>query len=418
MFDQLFVLPKALARHQSGPLVEERRAYLTYLAQQQMAHSGLRIVAAYLLVIAHSLRLAERPGEGITPGEIEQQATRWANRPNKRIAIQSSPRARERFIGFATTWLRFLGWFKQPPPPICPYADSITAFADHLQRDQGLSLETVNRHCQYLQDFLRRLGDSPQILPQITLPQIEKALIEKFANAGYARSTIGHYAQALRAFFRYAQRQGWCCSGLANGIELPRFYRQATLPIGPSWEDVQRLLAQAQSDHPTDIRDRALLVLLAIYGFRAGEVVCLRLDDFDWEHEILTVVRPKRLTTQTYPLCRTVGDAVLRYLREVRPCSVRREVFLLCRAPFRPLSTGGLGTMVRRRLHALGVSLPYCGPHALRHACATHLLKQGLSLKEIGTHLGHQHPDSTRIYAKVDLPQLRRVAEFDLGGLR
>lgn len=86
-------------------------------------------------------------------------------------------------------------------------------------------------------------------------------------------------------------------------------------------------------------------------------------------------------------------------------------------APFRPLSRGGLGQVVYRRLHALGVTLPHYGPHALRHACATHLLAQGLSLKEVGDHLGHQSPQTTRIYAKVDLAGLRTVGDFELEGL-
>ena len=77
-----------------------------------------------------------------------------------------------------------------------------------------------------------------------------------------------------------------------------------------------------------------------------------------------------------------------------------------------------MATIVAIRLRRLGVSLPHYGPHTLRHACATHLLAQGLCLKEIGDHLGHANPDTTRIYAKVDLVGLRQVADFDLGGLR
>jgi integrase len=143
----------------------------------------------------------------------------------------------------------------------------------------------------------------------------------------------------------------------------------------------------------------------------------LRLEDFDWQRERLTVPHGKSQKPRTYPLCRSVGDAVLRYLREVRPRSTRREVFLMLRAPFQPLTRISLGQAVRRRLLALDVPLPHYGPHALRHACATRLLEQGLSLKEIGDHLGHRSPETTRIYAKVDLPGLRAVGDFDLEGL-
>ncbi len=92
-------------------------------------------------------------------------------------------------------------------------------------------------------------------------------------------------------------------------------------------------------------------------------------------------------------------------------------MFLTLRAPFRPLNRGSLGQAVSRRVRALGVTLPHYGPHTLRHACATHLLERGLSLKEIGDHLGHRSPETTRIYAKVDLAGLRAVADFELEGL-
>jgi integrase len=158
-------------------------------------------------------------------------------------------------------------------------------------------------------------------------------------------------------------------------------------------------------------------MLLAVYGLRAGEVTALRLNDFDWEREMLTVPSGKSPRPRAYPLSHPVGDAVLRYLRDVRPRSDRREVFLTVVAPFRPVTPDALGRLVRRRLHALGLTLPHYGPHALRHACATHLLAQDLSLKEIGDHLGHRSPESTSIYAKVDLTALRTVAEFSLEDL-
>jgi integrase/recombinase XerD len=158
-------------------------------------------------------------------------------------------------------------------------------------------------------------------------------------------------------------------------------------------------------------------MLLAVYGLRRGEVVALRLEDFDWEGEMLIVRHGKRQRPRSYPLCRSVGDAVLRYLREARPRSTCRELFLRLRAPLRPLSPVGLGCVVRSRLLASSVKSAHYGPHSLRHACASHLLAQGLSLKEIGDHLGHQSPETTRIYAKVDLVGLRAVANLDLEGL-
>ena len=113
----------------------------------------------------------------------------------------------------------------------------------------------------------------------------------------------------------------------------------------------------------------------------------------------------------------TVGNAILRYLKEARPRSARRELFLSVEAPIRPLSPGCVSGIVRSRLATLGIDIPRRGAHCLRHANARHLLDAGFALKEIGDHLGHRSASSTRTYAKVDLTGLRRVAEIDLGSL-
>lgn len=112
-----------------------------------------------------------------------------------------------------------------------------------------------------------------------------------------------------------------------------------------------------------------------------------------------------------------VGQAIARYLQEARPRSAFRELFLKIVAPVGPMSSKSLYAVVAHRMKRLGIPAPSRGPHVLRHACAGHLLARGLSLKEIGDHLGHRSPDSTRIHVKVDLEGLREVAAIDLGGL-
>jgi site-specific recombinase XerD len=137
----------------------------------------------------------------------------------------------------------------------------------------------------------------------------------------------------------------------------------------------------------------------------------------NWEKEVISVARPKQRRTQQYPLVDEVGEAILRYLRQVRPRCGRREIFLTLKAPFRPLSPGALYHVVSTRLSELSITTLRHGPHSLKHACAGHLVSEGLSLKQIGDHLGHRSAYATRVYAKVDLSGLRQVADFDLGDL-
>jgi integrase/recombinase XerD len=417
MFEQLFKGPHALTCQRKGPLVEERLRYLAHCAEQQMSPGTLRRIAIYTLVVAKALRLADRPGELITRAEIEAEADRWANRHPRPPAMRETRLSRLRFTGYATRWLTFLGRLQPPTAAPRPYVEHVAEFSDYMLRQRGLSPSTAKDRCRDIHEFLARIDEAGLRLDALTVSQVDELLARKIRDEGYARVSVQTYASNLRAFFRYAEGRGWCRAGLAAAIMSPRVFPDETLPAGLSWDEVNRVLTAAQGDRPADIRDRALLMLLAVYGLRAGEVVGLRLEDFDWQQEMLTVPHSKSQRPRTYPLCRSVGDAVLRYLREVRPRSARREVFLTLRAPFQSLTRISLGQAVRRRLQALNVPLPHYGPHALRHACATHLLAQGLSLKEIGDHLGHQSPETTRIYAKVDLLGLRAVGDFDLEGL-
>lgn len=151
---------------------------------------------------------------------------------------------------------------------------------------------------------------------------------------------------------------------------------------------------------------------------RCSEVVHLRLDDLDWKNEQLYLRRAKRSKPQIFPLTKMVGEAILRYIKEVRPNSYSlREIFITRRSPYRPLDTSAIYQIVSKRLKHLAPDIKHHGPHALRHACATRLINEGVTLKEISDHLGHQGLDTTRIYAKVDLVSLRKVADFQMGDL-
>ena len=178
------------------------------------------------------------------------------------------------------------------------------------------------------------------------------------------------------------------------------------------------MLADVDTDKPRDIRDRAILLLLAIYGMRSGEVAALRLDQIDWSGRTLRLFRLKRRQSQTYPLVQSVAEGLARYIDTVRPTSSCPEIFLCMHAPRRPMKAGSIYDVANRRFIALGLEAAHRGGHALRHACATRLLAAGLSLKEIGDHLGHRSTSATSTYAKVNIAALREVGAFDLGDLQ
>jgi len=136
------------------------------------------------------------------------------------------------------------------------------------------------------------------------------------------------YVTALRAFLRYAGSQGWCAPNLADTLQSPCLYKDEQLPSGSDWSDVRLLLKDLDTGHPSDVRNHAIVLLLAVYGMRVGEVIRLRLIDLDWERELLRVPRLKRRAPQSYSLVATIGNSIARYLRDVRPRSTVPEVFL------------------------------------------------------------------------------------------
>jgi integrase/recombinase XerD len=180
---------------------------------------------------------------------------------------------------------------------------------------------------------------------------------------------------------------------------------------------VQQLLKSVGGSQRAALRARAALMLFAIYGLRSGEVGRLVLDDFDWGEETFLVNHSKHGGARRYPLQRQVGDSILEYIIKARPHCACRHLFITLNPPYRPVGATSFWDLTRRRMAHLGIWCRHRGPHTLRHACATHLLHEGASFKEIGDFLGHRNSESAEIYAKVDLPTLRKVADIDLGGL-
>jgi integrase/recombinase XerD len=169
---------------------------------------------------------------------------------------------------------------------------------------------------------------------------------------------------------------------------------------------------------PADLRARAMLLLYSIYALRSSEVARLRLDDFDWRNETFTLRRSKRGGIQQYPIQYEVGEAILEYLQNGRPRCACRHVFLTLQLPYRPLSPVAMWSVVGKPMRRMNIECAHVGPHSLRHACATHLLKKGSSYKEIAEFLGHQDTRSVGLYAKFDKRSLLKVAAVSLAGLR
>ena len=415
MFEEIFSDPAALRRHREGPLASERQDYLKYLKDRGAAWGTVVRQARYCLSIAQEIQRWPRD-HCFKTTELEAVATSWATRrvTHGRAAAPRWPK--ENFRSVACSFLKRLGRLAHDPaPPPGRYDAWLKDFLQAERQERGLALATHKNRQWHIQRFLTYLDQKRYSLERLTSDPVDTYL--KHLGQTCNRVSLSSTARALRSWFRYCENMRKTSTGLADSILAPRIYRHEGLPLGPTWEQVKGIIPDSLGDKPFQLRDRAILLLLAVYGLRSGEVRHLWLDDIDWKRDRFSVARSKSGRRELLPLEPHTGNAIALYLRQGRPKCDSRHVFVTLRAPFRPISAGALHHLVSHRLLPVVGPGKGRGPHALRHACARRLVNAGLSLKEIGDHLGHRSPDSTRIYAKVDLKSLRLVAMEDLGGL-
>jgi integrase/recombinase XerD len=410
-FEKLIGRVEWIRRYKAGPLLEERNAFLVHLRSQGYSARQLKTNNKYVLWIAELIDV--RQSAAVTPSQIERAAKKWiATHCRAGSSVNTVRIARGAFKQVAKSWLRFLDKWNSDLP-CSRYQHQMDQFLRQLREDRGYTVRTVLTRQGALRLFFNWLALKGRALEDVTPSTVAGYFVEHQCQ-NWKRTTIATYANSLRSFFGYANSQGWCKYGIEESIERPRLYTLSGIPQGPAWRDVRQLITSVSGDRPSHIRDRAAMLLLAVYGLRCGEVASLTLDDIDWGTDRIRIHRLKRRTPQVFPLTAEVGNALLRYVREVRPSSAYRQVFLRLPSPHRPFSISGLNASITMRIRALGLQLPTYGPHGLRHACATHLLSKGFSIKEIGDHLGHRSAQATQIYAKVDTQGLRQVAAFDL----
>jgi site-specific recombinase XerD len=289
----------------------------------------------------------------------------------------------------------------------------LSAYASWMVDLRGLSQPTVRKNRHAARVFLEWLGEAARVeaLQELTVPTIDRFLA--WRNPKLRRPTRHGVVSCLRDFLRYLHDKAHLKRDLASSVPRVKLYRYEDVPKAFTSDQVQAVLEHIYKDEsPAGRRDYAIALLLAHYGFRAGEITRMRLEDIDWRREEIRVIQSKSHLPLLLPLSSKVGNAILRYLREGRPRSEAREVFLRLHAPHVAFLCGSsLGSMIGRRLKQAGIRVEgRHGTHAFRYAHAVSLLRARVPLKTIGDLLGHRSPTSTSVYLKLATEDLRSVA--------
>lgn len=404
MLESFFEAPFTLDRLRSGPSSE----YIDGFAEQLQEDGYSRVSGrCYLRSASHVGWFVEGKGERLsdaTWGTLEAYSDHFAQcqcPQGYRSGGQDAVRGAKIFLGHLARIDIAKEWSERPEIEELPL---VASFRCWLVQHRGSSESTLYHYCRGACDLIAALGDDPAKYRVDTLRAfiLERA---RQSGPGATKSLIS----ASRAFLRYLSAVGACRAGLDGAIPSVAGWRLASQPRSLGPDDVERILGACDRETVVGLRDRAVILLLARLGLRAGDVANLRFSDLDWDDGSLVVAGKSRCEVRL-PLPQEVGDALLEYI-EYRPAGEIEQVVLRVLPPFRSLPSGSISQIVGRAIRRAGVVAPSYGSHILRHSAATEMLRQGSTLYEIGAVLRHRSYDQTAYYAKVDFSLLKMVAQ-------
>ena len=409
MSTELFFSDPAIRqRLRVGPLASDIDGFATQLAANGYAHA----TAKEKLRLARDVsRWLEHQGLGVDVLDEQSTESFLLDRGRERTSEAATCRQ-------LLSYLRELGRVSTAPldPSIDTPVDRIErVYQRFLFSERGLTSATVDNYLPTIHAFLTERFGGADVRLEALVPQDANRFILRHAQR-YSRTRAKLMVTALRSFLRFLHQRGDITVDLAGAVPPVMHWRLSGLPKSLPAEQVESMLASCDQSTPVGRRDYAILLLLARLGLRAGEVVAMTLDDLDWEAGVVTVPG-KGQRHERLPLPHDVGEALVNYLREDRPVCATRRLFIRLKAPQSGFaSAAAICDVVKRALKRADLDPPFKGSHLLRHSLATEMLRRGASLEDIGQILRHRHPETTQIYAKVDLKALRALAPPWPGG--
>jgi integrase/recombinase XerD len=383
----------------------------------------------YIASFLESLRVAGYAGRTLTKKRSVSKAfVRWLQRKEIRLQqldeshiaafLSAPPRKHNARVRFERSVLRlFLQYLRHNagvpgPPPHSPSAveELVGRYVSYLRKDRGLAENSIHVYAPLVREFVNKLAPKTGRIP---MKAFDAAAIRSFLLSQGDRSSecIRLLATALRSFFRFLFLCGDLPKDLSAAVPTVRKWGRPCVPSFLSPAEIERVIAAPSMPTVTDRRDRAILLLLARLGLRAGEIVTLEIDDIHWRSGEI-VIRGKGCVWESLPLPADVGEALARYLQEDRSFCKGRRVFQRVYAPLVGLTgPAAIGHIVRRALARAGIQRSGRGAaHLLRHGLATHMIRRGATLAEISEVLRHRSLNTTAVYAQVSFEALRTVA--------
>lgn len=292
-----------------------------------------------------------------------------------------------------------------------PLNSELHAFHVWLRQHRGICESTIQDYDREVSALVDGLGKDTT---SYDAALVRKVLLDRFIHV--SKTHAQRLTSVMRVYLKFLSSTGECPASLIGAIPRTGLWSLETLPRYLPMEDIERVIAACDGSRPTDIRNRAILLLLARLALRAADIRFLQLNDIDWGNAELHV-HGKSKRSARLPLPQDVGDALLAYIENTRPKVAEKTVFLRSCAPHRPFAySTAISGIVHNALEHAGVHSPNGqGAHIFRHSAATALLRSGASLDTVGALLRHERTFTTELYAKVDLPMLQLVTQPWMG---
>jgi integrase/recombinase XerD len=287
-------------------------------------------------------------------------------------------------------------------------------FGRYLGQQRGLSPATVRAYQRYSRSCVRAWWPDGIAAPA-ELRASDVISVVRSSAVAMPPASLRCMVTALRALLRFFHATGRTSRPLAGAVPAMACWRPPAAPAPLAPDVMSRLLGSCDAATAIGRRDRAVLTLLTRLGLRAGEVSALTLDDIDWRAGEIRIAG-KGGRTDRLPLPPDVGEALACYLRDGRPASRHRAVFLKAVAPFGPFTPATVGGVVAMACDRAGVAR--FGPHRLRHLVGTETLRAGASLEEVAQLLRHAKAATSSIYAVPDPAAVAGLARAWPGATR
>ena len=406
MLSQYFEAPERIRAIRSGPCGALIEGFAEQLFQRGYAEISAR---RHIRAAEHFVQWAVR--RGLSDHDLDGQVLeRFGNHLSRCRCGRYSCAKHVEVLAGARLFLTHLRGVDEPPirgpQPVQAEPELLKSFCAWMRERRGTSDPGLYNYSIPIRELIRRIGGDPSKLDARCL----RRFVLKQSQGG--RWAAQRCRTALRMFLRFLIAEGHCRAGLLGAIPVVPHWRLTSLPRYLPPEDVERVIASCDPSSPVGKRDRAILLLLARLGLRAGDIVQMRLRDIDWKGAWVHVSGKSRRQTRL-PLTQEVGQAIAAYVQAGRPPAHTDALFLRSRAPLRALGSHcAVSMIVDSALHRAGIKRPGRGAaHLLRHSIASSMLRHGASLQEISALLRHRCIETTQIYAKIDVTALREIAQ-------